>query len=89
MNRELTMVFPAHGLDLSAPFSMQRSVKNGDKWEKLNTCHHAVNVRAYTDGVLRGGSRPGMSRYINAKVNSFYIVQMLSTMTYTDEDAVA
>ena len=87
---EAILIFPVHGIDVSAPFRMQRSVKQGDQWVKLANTQHAVNVRAYDrEGRMRGGTRGGLSRYINAKVNDYWIIQHLSMIVTTDTDAVA
>lgn len=67
--------FPKAGLDLSGPFTLQRP----------NTSPAALNVRGFEAGTnrLRGGTRPGLSRYVNARVGSVgWIVQEVNQITY-------
>lgn len=61
--------FPTKGLDLSGPFGQQAP----------QTCPVGVNVRAYDvfEQRARGGSRPGLSRYVNDQVNGTALIQGL------------
>lgn len=79
--------FPVGGIDVSQAFARQpvREI-NG---EYCGTTPVAINVRAFADGRKKGGVRPGLARYINAQVNSTYIIQFLGTITITDADAQA
>lgn len=80
--------FPLAGLDVSQRFGKQpvRQLSGGVYGR---TTAEGVNVRGYepSTGRLRGGSRSGLSRYINAKVNSTNLIQNLSVVVgtgYTD-----
>jgi len=71
----LPLDFPDGGLDRSGPHHRQPP----------GTCADAQNVRALTPaGRRRGGSRPGLSRYLDARVNGANPVQDLNTVTAVD-----
>jgi hypothetical protein len=65
MTDSVPMRFPVAGLDLTGPFASQRPRKLAEGVYG-RTCADAVNVVAYecTADRRRGGSRPGLSRYI-------------------------
>ncbi len=62
--------FPLKGVDVSQGFGMQQP----------GTTPIGQNVRAYDTLTLRarGGSRPGLTRYINAQVNGTNVIQELN-----------
>lgn len=78
--------FPKAGLDVSRAFAKQpfRDVSDG---LYARSAPQGVNVRAYEPaaGRLRGGSRWGLSKYVNAQLaGTTWIVQHLSSVTYID-----
>lgn len=72
--------FPDKGLDVSGPVNAQPSL----------TTPSGQNCRAYQPGTnrRRGASRPGLGRYINARVNGINLIQDINTVISTDEAAV-
>lgn len=70
--------FPYQGLDLASAHDLQR----------LGTTPVATNVRAFVGGRMRGGSRPGLARYIDATVNGAAKIQHLNYIVTTTEDAL-
>ena len=78
--------FPKAGVDLSAGFGKQpnRPAAEG-VWSR--TTPVGVNVRSYdpTLNRSRGGSRPGLARYINAQVaGRYFVVQRLAILSGSD-----
>jgi len=63
-----SLVYPAKGINTSTAFGQQPE----------GSCPDGVNVRAY-DALdrLRGGSRPGFSKYISTRVNGSAAIQCL------------
>lgn len=68
----LDLKFPTKGIDLSQGFGMQQP----------GTTPSGVNVRAFEPGTqrARGGSRPGLKRYINEQVNGTNLIQDLNVV---------
>ncbi len=79
--------FPSAGVDISAAFSAQpnRPVQGG---VYARTTVAAVNVRGYEALTqrCRGGSRPGLSKYIPVLVADF-IIQELTTIVTVSQAA--
>jgi hypothetical protein len=85
-----TIHFPFAGIDVSGPFYRQpaRHVGPG-KSDYARSTPEGVNVRGYgANGRKRGGSRPGFSRYINARVNGEWVVQDLNVLVVVNSEAV-
>lgn len=87
LNKEVerkTIHFPSGGIDrsLGQPKQPNRQTYEG-MWRR--TTQTGTNVRGFdSEGIFRGGSRAGLSRWINAPVfGSRYIVQDLNTTVYT------
>ncbi len=79
----LDLHFPKAGIDRSQPFGKQpnRPVANG---EYARTTPVAINVRCFEPATnrTRGGSRPGLKKYIPVQVSGKkFIVQHLNTIT--------
>src|SRR6266542_795342 len=76
----IELPFPLHGIDLSMPVGDQRS----------GTTPIGENVRFYESLTQRGrgGSRAGISRYINAQVSGTNRIQMLDSIVRTDGSAL-
>lgn len=84
------MTYPLAGISLLWAFDDQRPVPMPDGLYK-HTCRSGVNVRgceALTQR-LRGGTRPGLARYVPEPVVADWIVQNLSVVTYTTAAAKA
>jgi len=80
--------FPKAGIDVSQAFSRQpnRPVFGG---EYARTTAIANNVRGFTGGRDRGGSRSGLKRYIRREVSGeYFIVQELRVITIAGENMV-
>ncbi len=73
-------LFPFNGIDVSSEFETQPS----------GTTVDAVNVRAFEPSTLRlrGGSRPGLSRYINQQVSGENLIQHVAFVVRTDTNAL-
>src|SRR5437660_1214366 len=69
---EAVLRFPAHGIDLSQGFNFQPP----------GTTPEGANVRAFEPGTgrMRGGQRPGLSRYVASAVNGSNFVQDVNTV---------
>lgn len=73
--------FPKAGIDVSRPAG-EWPVRWGPNNEKHYTCPDAVNVRGF-DAVAhrhRGGSRPGLSKFISTPLVASFIVQQLDVL---------
>lgn len=74
--------FPKAGLDRAVAFGKQpaRQLPNG-KWAR--TAAIAKNVRAWepSTGRCRGGSRPGLSKFVTSAVVADWLVQHITTVT--------
>lgn len=81
--------FPFAGVNLLQAFSRQLPVQAGDG-KYLRTCRNAVNARGYEPGTgrLRGGSRPGLARYVAAPAVAGWLLQDLNVVVYTDAGAL-
>lgn len=82
--------FPGAGIDTSRAFSQQPNRPVYDKSYK-RTSVDAVNVRAF-DGKLnrmRGGSRPGLAKYISTRPtgSTVWIIQCIAGVTISNPDA--
>lgn len=77
---ELEGLFPAKGLDVSCEFGRQPPA----------TAPEGLNVRSYEPGQrrMRGGSRPGLERYIDAQPAGEFLIQHLTTIVTTGEVAL-
>lgn len=79
----LSLEFPVAGIDRLNAFGAQqpRQMPNG---ETGRTTYSGVNVRGYEPGTqrARGGSRPGLSKYVADAVVSGWIVQELNNLTW-------
>lgn len=74
--------FPRAGCDTSGPFSRQPA-RPGPDGVYARTCRVGTNVRGYDalSGRSRGGSRAGLSRRVNARVNDrAWVVQCLGVV---------
>jgi hypothetical protein len=85
------MKFPLAGIDLSQAFYNQqpRPVYTG---QYARSTPVALNVRGYEPGTgrARGGSRPGLAKWIPELVPpGQWIVQCLAVVTINDPSAVA
>jgi hypothetical protein len=82
-DKDTAVHFPHAGVDQSGPVSRQpaRKLPDGDY---ARTCVAAQNVRAYEAGAnrRRGGSRPGLSKYLAGQVaGQLWVVQDLAPIT--------
>lgn len=82
--------FPKAGLDVSSAFDNQpnRPVDDG---KYTRSCPVGVNVRGFepTTGRSRGGSRPGLSKYVPRQVaGTEFVVQELNLITGKAETAM-
>lgn len=80
--------FPKSGSDNSDAFWKQ-SPRQGPDGAYIKTTRKGVNVRAYAQGGTRqrGGSRPGLARFIPGKPgDAFYVVQQLDVLYTTGAD---
>lgn len=76
----LPLPFPLAGVDIT----------NEENQQRPNTAAVGVNVRG-RDPIhrrMRGGSRPGLSRYVDAQVSGANLIQHLNTITTINEDAL-
>lgn len=72
--------YPVYGIDVAV-----------NEWEqRTGTTPVGVNVRAVDaiDQRLRGGSRPGLDRYINERVNGVAAIQHLAVIVSTSGEAL-
>lgn len=69
---EVSAGFPTAGIDVTCEFGRQPE----------NTTPDAQNVRSVEEstGRIRGGSRPGLSRYINETVSGTHLIQHLCVL---------
>lgn len=74
------MMFPIAGLDLALGFGSQRP----------GTTREGVNVRTYdpAEDRKRGGSRPGLVRYINQTVGGAHLIQHLNYVVDPQAEAL-
>ncbi len=85
------MRFPLAGIDLSQAFFNQqpRPIYTG---EYARSTPIALNVRGYEPGTgrARGGSRPGLAKWIPAAVPpEGWLIQCLAVVTINDPSAIA
>lgn len=82
---DVTLHFPAAGVDVSAAFCKQPNrPAYQDKYAR--TTPVGYNCRSFDrDRRQRGGLRPGLSKYVSARVNGDYIVQGLGTLVTTGD----
>lgn len=81
----VTLHFPYAGIDVSRHFSRQPVRPIGSEQKYSRTTAVANNVRSF-DGAqnrLRGGSRTGLGRYINAQVSNEDLIQQIDTIVGT------
>ena len=79
-DKYLPLPFPLAGVDIT----------NEENQQRPNTAAVGVNVRG-RDPIhrrMRGGSRPGLSRYVDAQVSGANLIQHLNTITTINEDAL-
>ncbi len=77
--------FPLAGVDVSCPFSRQPPKQLGENfWSK--TTPEGINVRAFDplEERARGGSRPGLVKYMAASPYADWIIQDLNVIVYTN-----
>ena len=76
--------FPSAGIDLSMPVSRQpaRQIAQ-EKWAK--TTPLGINVRVFeaSTGQMKGGSRSGLSRWVNEQVNGTRLIQGINVLVGT------
>jgi len=74
------MIFPLQGIDVSTEFELQPD----------QTTPIGQNVRGYEPATMRarGGSRNGLSRYINARVSGANLIQHLNYVITDDGNAL-
>ena len=88
--KEVDVHFPMAGLDRSDAFFRQRA-REVAKGKYARTCPQAENVRGFDPDAERGrgGSRPGLEKYISARPgNTEYILQDLAMAVHRSEEAV-
>lgn len=77
--------FPLAGMDVSCPFSRQPPKQLGESfWSK--TTPEGINVRAF-DPITeraRGGSRPGLVKYLPASPFADWLIQELNVIVYVN-----
>lgn len=79
--------FPYAGLDIQGPVSRQPAVQlRTGEWAK--TCRNCRNVRGYDPVLdrLRGGSRGGIEKYVDAAVVADWLVQEVNFVVTTGTD---
>lgn len=78
--------FPKAGIDLTMPFAMQPN-RPGPDGVWYRTTPYAKNVRSFeaTSNRSRGGSRPGLARYVAAPVVADWIIQELNILVRASE----
>ena len=85
---EIDLHYPAAGIDLSAAFQAQpnKPVAGG---RYARTTPVAVNVRGYEAETqrVRGGSRPGLVKYIPVAPVAGWIIQELAVIVTTGQGA--
>ncbi len=71
-SQDVPSAFPVGGVDVSCEFARQPAATTPD----------AVNVRSYDtlEARLRGGSRPGLSKWIDERVNGNALIQHLTVL---------
>lgn len=76
----LDMKFPLKGIDASQGYNNQPA----------GTTPVGTNVRGFDAGTQRdrGGSRSGLTKFINAQVSGTNVTQMLATIVTVSESAV-
>ena len=82
--------FPKAGLHVAGPFGRQ-PVRPGPDGAYVRTCALGANVRGYdpTQGRDRGGSRPGLSKFVTGILpSSRFIVQLLNVLLTTSATPV-
>lgn len=83
--QDITLNFPAAGIDLSRAYCKQPARKVSET-RYARTTPEGLNVCGYepTSDRLRGGTRPGLVRYIDAQVaGEEWVVQHLNTVVST------
>lgn len=88
--------FPVAGVDVFGPFSEQRprqlpEGEDDDGAAYGRTCAVGRNVRVMVASTYRrtGGSRPGMVKYIASAPVEGWLIQSLSRIVVTKNDALA
>lgn len=78
--------FPAAGLDTGSAFWDQPNRPVSPQGDYARSTREGINVRGYEPmfNRVRGGSRPGLVRYISTPVVAGWIVQELNMLTITD-----
>lgn len=76
-----TLDFPSAGISLLRAYLSQRPLPM-PSGEYGRTCRHAINCRAYEPGTgrRRGGSRSGLSRWIDTPVVQGWLIQHLGVI---------
>lgn len=74
------LAFPLQGIDVSTEFELQPA----------QTTPVGLNVRGYEPGTMRarGGSRPGLSKYVPATVNGAHLIQHLNYIVDPQDPAL-
>lgn len=83
--------FPKAGIDRAGPFGRQPVRPGKREGEYFRTTHLGHNVRAFDPVSMRdrGGSRPGLTKFIVGEVNGvFWIVQHLNSLVTTTPGAL-
>lgn len=86
---ELSIAFPKAGIDVSQAVGKQPN-RPAVNQEYARTCPVGINVRTYdADGRSRGGSRPGLTKFIAARPHSVkYVTQYLGVLVVTGASPV-
>ncbi len=78
--------FPKAGVDVAAAYGRQpvRKDRNG---VYVRTCVDSLNCRGFDASTLRdrGGSRPGLSKLVNERLNGTFITQHLNVLVCTSQ----
>lgn len=78
------VAFPLGGVDISRAFCDQRRLpmRSG---EYGRTCRDALNVRAFdTSGRARGGTRPGLVKYVSEAAVAGWIIQDMAVVVHVE-----
>lgn len=83
-----TLHFPKAGIDVSRAYAKQSARPGPNGEPAVYTTPVGVNVRGFEPLTqrFRGGTRPGLVKYVAAVVQSDFIVQEITTLTGTGYD---
>lgn len=84
--RDIDVHFPLAGIDLSEGFWKQRARQLAEGIYGRTT-PVGQNVCGFPNDRARGGSRPGLAKYIPAAPVDEWILQCMATVAYTSQDA--